>query len=445
MAIRLELHTEDPEEITFIQRYWATDEYGAFVEKVNDLVPFREITQGGAIAAFVRQRCTAYDENQPCKSCAEPIEISSRSEFKKQPPVRPFAMCNACQQAALARRREREIEAAAELATRLADYAQALSGQTCDYRALEDDLALVLLALEAAITPRLTTGTFSVGDCEALCAGAAEPYLQRLLEAGVLMECPLAAEPGTYYLKDGSLWIRRAQAVYALAPDPDLAPATSVLEVVANRDLSNGPALAQLWLDYALQDVMHYFMSECDTYNHDLCAEELLDIQSSFRSALGTYSVAQLWSVAWRVVRDAASLANRTYYNREKAAATLPGKVRRHMEKVGREAVPLRAWARREDHPAGTLGMVFWELFEIDENTSGADALAMFARLGLQTELPASEAALLGPATELMQAAVAENRVPQILLEFAALIESGVSVPEAIRSMSKNNSALIER
>ena len=442
MAIRLELHTEDPEEIAFIQRYWATDEDGAFIEKVNELVPFREITQGGAIAAFVRQRCTAYDQNQPCKTCGAPIEISSRSEFRKQPPVRAFAMCKACQQAALALRQEQEIAAAAELAVRLAEYAEALNDQTCDYRALGDDLALVVLALEAAITPRLTTGTFSVKDCEALCAGDAGPYVQRLLEAGVLMERPLEAEAGTYYLKDDSLWIRRAQAVYALAPDPNLGSANSVLEVVSNRELTDGHALAQLWLDYAVQDVMHYFMSECHTYNHELSAEELLDIQSSFRSALGTYSVAQLWSVAWRVVRDAASLANRTYYNREKAAATLPGKVRRHMEKVDREAAPLRAWARREEHPAGTLGMVFWELFEIDENATGADALLMFSRIGLQAEVPACEAALLAPATELMRAAVAENRVPEILLEFAALIGGGVSVPEAIRSIRENHPAL---
>lgn len=444
MAIRLELRTQDPEEIAFIHRYWATNELGAFVEKVNDLVPFREITQGGAIAAWVRERCTAYDEHQPCSTCGEPIEITSRSEVKKQPLQRASTRCTGCQQAALARRQEREREAAAELETRLADYAEHFSGQTCDYQAIGDDTALLLIALEAAITPRLTQGTFSIEDSKALCATDAGPYIQRLLEAGVLTERPLEAEPGTYYLKDDSLWVRRAYAVYSLTPDPT-EPAAALLELIANRELADGPAIAQLWLDYALQDVMHYFTTECLTYNHDLCAAELLEVQSSFRNALNTYSVAQLWSVAWRVVRDAASLANRTYYNREKAAATLPGKVRRHMERVEREGAPLRAWTRREDHPAGTLGMVFWELFEIDENTTGAQALAMFARLGLQTDVPASEAALLAPATELMRAAIAENRVAQILLEFAALIEGGVNPPEAIRSIIDSNAGPIER
>lgn len=82
-------------------------------------------------------------------------------------------------------------------------------------------------------------------------------------------------------------------------------------------------------------------------------------------------SVSQLWSVVWKVVRDAASLANREYYNRPKAAATIPGKIWRNLEKVQRESIELKAWSRPEQHPAGNTGDGVGRDLGVDENTSG--------------------------------------------------------------------------
>ena len=62
MAVRLEFETTDSQEIELAKRYWAMDEEGAYLERVADLLPFREITQASMVAKFVRQICTAYDE-----------------------------------------------------------------------------------------------------------------------------------------------------------------------------------------------------------------------------------------------------------------------------------------------------------------------------------------------------------------------------------------------
>jgi len=50
MVVRLEFLTQNPEERELAIRYWATDKEGAFLERVADLVPFREVIQSGQIA-----------------------------------------------------------------------------------------------------------------------------------------------------------------------------------------------------------------------------------------------------------------------------------------------------------------------------------------------------------------------------------------------------------
>lgn len=441
MAIRLEINTQDPEEIELIQRYWAVDESGGFIEKVKDLVPFRELTQSSAIASYVRERCKAYDDSQPCTDCGEPAEISSRSDINKYT-QRATRRCSHCRALIATRQQALKAEEAAQLATRLADYARKQSSQTCAYQEIGDAEVLILMALECAITPRLTQSSFTVRDCSALCAGHPAPYIKRLVDAGILVQRPFEALPGAYFIKDDDLWCREPWIAYGLAPDPSLTSTDSLFEILSHRTLIDGPAIADLWLDYATQDVMHYFRRECETYQHRVCDEALQDVESSIRSALTTYSVAQLWSVVWKVVRDAASLASRTYYNREKAAATLPGKLRRHMEKVEREAMPIRAWSRREEHPAGTLGMVFWELFQIEENTPGSQAVEVLSNIGGLTKATSPEADLTVPAAQLIHAAVAENLAGEVLLDFAALIQRGTEVPQAIQTILNERSQL---
>ncbi|MFK3795049.1 hypothetical protein [Pseudomonas sp. NPDC088444] len=79
MPITLEMKTTDPEEMKLAVRYWAMSETGEFVEKVMDLVPFRDITHSGTLAAHVRTWCRAYDENLTCRDCGTYLEVTSRS------------------------------------------------------------------------------------------------------------------------------------------------------------------------------------------------------------------------------------------------------------------------------------------------------------------------------------------------------------------------------
>lgn len=95
MAIKLQLLTEDTQEIELIERYWAVDESGQYLEKVSALAGIIEMAQGVTLASFIRQRCQAFDENQVCPQCAELIEIRNRSEAKKVP-QRSTKLCTFC-------------------------------------------------------------------------------------------------------------------------------------------------------------------------------------------------------------------------------------------------------------------------------------------------------------------------------------------------------------
>ncbi|MCS3418612.1 hypothetical protein M2399_003787 [Pseudomonas sp. BIGb0450] len=436
MAIRLQILTEDPKEIELIERYWAVDEFGQYLEKVSALTELIEMAQGVTLTSFIRERCNAFDENQVCPTCAELIEIKNRSQARKVPQP-SIKLCELCQKdqddLALAAKKTK----AAELERQLADYSRKQSARTVDYSAVPDAHVLLLLALDRAITPRLANGGFTVGDCRGLVPRYVGDFVQQLREAGLVLDDPGKARPGTYYWEGEEIWVVSDQVVYRLAPDAQSRGADEVIRSLSDRVYTDAEGLFNLWLDYSVADVMRYLDAQCELYNHDLSEQELKEIKSTLRSALETYSVSQLWSVVWKVVRDAASLANREYYNRPKAAATIPGKIRRNLEKVQRESIELKSWSRPEQHPAGTLGMVLGEILGVDENTSGHMVSSLVTWFTGQGCSPGVEAALDEPIRELMTIALTRDIGASVMLRFAELIRAGHDVGFAIEEIGE--------
>lgn len=436
MAIKLQMLTEDPKEIELIERYWGVDESGQYLEKVSALGGIIEMAQGVTLASFIRQRCNAFDENQVCPKCAELIEIKNRSEAKKVP-QRSTKLCTLCQKDQDAIAFEAEKAKAAELERQLTEYVRKQSTRTVDYSEIPDNQVLLLLALDRAITPRLTNGGFTLGDCRGLAPRYVGDFVLQLREAGLILDDPSKARPGTYYWEGDEIWMLRDQVVYRLAPDAASRSADEIIRSLLDRVYTDAEGLFNLWLDYSVADVMRYLDTQCELYHHELSGQELEEIKSTMRSALETYSVSQLWSVVWKVVRDAASLANREYYNRPKAAATIPGKIRRNLEKVQRESIELRTWSRPEQHPAGTLGMVLGEILGVDENTSGDMVSSLVTWFAGQASPPTTEAGLNEPIRELMTIALAHDIGSSVMLRFAELIRAGHDVGFAIEEIAE--------
>lgn len=437
MAIKLQMLTQDPKEIELIERYWAVDESGRYLEKVSALTGIIEMAKGMTLASFIRQRCNAFDENQVCPQCAELVEIKSRSEATKVPQRFP-KLCTLCQDDQDAIALEVKKARAAELERQLAEYASKQSTRTVDYSMLPDNLVLLLLALDRAISPRLTHGGFTLGDCRGLAPRYAGDFILQLREAGLLLDDPGKARPGTYYWEGDEIWMSRDQVVYRLAPDAASKSADEVIRSLRERVYTDADGLFNLWLDYSVADVMRYVGNQCALYHHDLDEQEQEEIKSTLRSALQTYSVSQLWSVVWKVVRDAASLANREYYNRPKAAATIPGKIRRNLEKVQRDAIELKAWGRPEQHCAGALGMVLSEVLGVDENTSGQRVSSLVTWLTGQACSSTLQVALDEPIHELMTMALARDLGSSVMVRFAELIRGGHDVGFAIEEIRES-------
>ncbi|WP_448120145.1 hypothetical protein [Pseudomonas veronii] len=436
MAIKLQMLTHDPKEIELIERYWAVDESGQFLEKVSALEGVIEMPQGVTLISFIRQRCNAFDENQVCPNCAGLVEIKNRSQAKKVPQSY-IKLCMLCQKDQDAIALEAQKAKAVELERQLTEYVRKQTTRTVDYSAIADRQVLLLLALDRAITPRLTNGGFTVGDCRGLAPRYVGDFVQQLREAGLILDDPAKARAGTYFWEGDEIWMLRDQVVYCLAPDAASRSADEVIRSLLDRVYTDAEGLFNLWLDYSVADVMRYLGTQCALYNHELSEQELEEIKSTLRSALETYSVSQLWSVVWKVVRDAASLANREYYNRPKAAATIPGKIRRNLEKVQRESIELKAWNRPEQHPAGTLGMVLGEILSIDENTSGHMVSSLVSWFTGQACSPTVEAELDEPIRELMTLALAHDVGSSVMLQFAELIRAGHDVGFAIEEIGE--------
>ncbi|MBT8764857.1 Rossmann-fold NAD(P)-binding domain-containing protein [Metapseudomonas boanensis] len=432
MAIKLKISSADPEEARLIERYWAQDEIGGFVEKVNALLPFRNITKSAMLAGFIRQHCQAVDENQRCPQCGEGIVINSRSEAKKFPLI-ATKPCAACQYALDEAKRAAQAKMEAELQRQLRIRTAAVASWTVDYGAIPDDMALLLRALDRAIEPRLSNGTFTRGDCRGLSPYYVDNFIDQLWQAGVILDDPGRSPPNAYFLRNEELLLQSNLATYFLVPDGGGGAGEHVLEKLLGRTYGDHSSLLPLWLDYAVADCMAYFFGQCDLYGLSISADDEGEIKSIIRVALRTYSISQVWSLAWKVIKDVSSLASREYYNKQRAATTLPGKLRRHLESIRKDLKPVKQWDRPERQPAGTLGQLFYELFGLDEDSLGSDVMAVFSqRDALQATASEVEAKLAQPVRRFMREALSHDVGANVMLRFTELVRSGFDVADAI-------------
>ncbi|MBX8572893.1 hypothetical protein K5D36_24750 [Pseudomonas cichorii] len=405
------------------------DELGAYLERVADLIPFRDVNQSGQLAKLIREYCIAFDENQSCCLCTGPINIKSRAEAKKiyQDSSVP---CISCAEAQNKKNNEQKKKDELEINRRLKCLVEENASVTLNYAGLPDNIILVLLAINALVTPRLVNGTFCMKDCYDLAPWEPYAYIKQLYNGRYLLEDYYAAKSGTYFLNNGELWHKTSQLELFLPPDA-VCGRVADLSLLDEHRFSDSDSLINLWLDYAVGDVLRYLLDQCNTYNHDLDDEAIERIKSTVRHGLQTYSVAELWSVMWKVVRDAASLANREYYNRPKATATIPTKIRKLLEIADQQGGIKKSWDRPDHHIAGSLGMVFFSFFEIDEYTPGSKAIEIFIRLGRSRQSQVNNNLHL--LVDSFIRSTLESQDPLFVMEcFADKIRSGLATEEAI-------------
>ncbi|MFF7108892.1 hypothetical protein [Pseudomonas sichuanensis] len=437
MAVKLEFLTTDPEEIELANRYWAMNEHGEFLEVLKELLPFRELKQPAQLAKYVRKICIAHDLNHACK-CGNQMRTDGRSDVKKVPRQSHYP----CEQCVQAQQREQQARAAAEKAeldVQLASHIDWMKRKTIVYLELEDDVVLLLRALFDAVGPRLWNGSFTHDTCSGLTPYNPGDFINELYGKGVLGDVPEGTHPNTYFLYEGRLRIRLNQAKLFLPPDADMGCGEEIFDLMMDRQFTNSEALANLWLDYACDDVIWYLMDQCDLHNREILPEDFVKIRDAIRHGLRTHSVAQMWYIMWKVARDAAALSTRSYYSDHRATATIPGKIRKQLEIAEKKGELRSDWNRQQAHIAGTLGMVLNEHFGINEYSRGAAVLKMFERLSDQSE---SAGGFEGIATAFMRDTLDLNTSLPALEAFAEMIRSGLTTEDALIETVQRNPEL---
>jgi len=282
----------------------------------------------------------------------------------------------------------------------------------------------------------LLTGLFRRDQCQGLAPCFTSLLITKLWKAGVIADLPSKALPGAYFLQEEKVWHYSDKVSYFLLPDQVLGKTEAVLDSLRTRAYTHFSLIRQLWLDYALSECMLYLYDQCSLHRLQMSDESDDQAQSVLRTSLETYSVSQLWSVIWKVVRDAASLSAREYYNNDKAAATIPGKIKRYLERVVREGLSVKSWDRPVDQPAGTLGDVFYEYFGLHEDTPGVEAMESLAHLDLdEEEVIEPSAEVVAAARTMMQQAIGQGCEATALLLFAERIRHRDDVQVALEAV----------
>lgn len=433
--IKFEILSDDPADEELVARYWAMGADGKFVENVSDLLPYKAISSNHLLLSYIQQVSIARDERFICSRCSEYFMVRSRADYQTSARF-ATSVCDACREQEKASQIEEQKALSAELSARLAEIEDRNNQRVIDYEKIPDDAALILIALNDAINPRLLTGFFRRDQCQGLAPCFTSLLITKLWKAGVIADLPSKALPGAYYLEEGQVWHYSDKVSYFLLPDQVLGKTEAALDSLRTRAHTQFSLIRELWLDYALSECMLYLYDQCSLHRLQMGDESDDQAKSVLRTSLETYSVSQLWSVIWKVVRDAASLSAREYYNNEKAAATIPGKIKRYLERVVREGLSVKSWDRPVDQPAGTLGDVFYEYFGLDEDTPGLEAMAVLADRSLdEEEFMEPSAEVIAAARMVMQQAVGQGCEAFALLLFAERIRQGDSVKAALEAV----------
>lgn len=431
--IHLEFLTTDPDEISIAKRYWSVENDGKFTYRVNSLLPWRSVRTANQLSTTLRATVIATDVNQRCPQCDRPEVLTARSQFVPRA-FAPRYPCSKCKETALASKREADAAVENALKRQLDILTERSLAKRLQIDTISDTSAMLLLALDTAISPRLANSTFTEKDCKFMAPHGVEGFITKLVQQDILIFRPDISPPGSFASRENQISYYPSKIIYQMTqPSSDLTRAAA-LTSIRQREFRPSVALAELWLDHACSECLRYVHDQAELHNLPIDNDLHLQISSVIRVAAKTYSVSEIWSLLWKVVRDAASLSRRDYYSPSKAAATLPNKVKRQIERVNKGEVVVKPWSRPDHQPTGTLGELFSEIFGIDEDVSGHIAMEILSQPVASTSAPSSSTSPMERvhADRLFLAASGHGVALEVLEAFSEATGMGYSQSDAI-------------
>lgn len=372
---------------------------------------------------------------------AQEIEKLVRLERRKARKIKAIERVKANQEAARLALNQRALS---PLEQQVVAYIERSAKMQIHYENLLYDLSLVLMALHKVVgNSILMNGTFPAIAAINLMPFSHIYALQILVNNSVIFGLPNDERVGGFELSDdGQLTFTLSQVNYCLMWQEG-SSVESAFAITEQRKPSSADEVIRLWYELQKQECLAYFNEQCSQhgfrFGHEVTQEIWSAIEAIVLNALPDFSTSNLWAEIWKVVRDAALLTNREYYNSQSAAKTLPGKLQRAINKLRRGDAAAQSWRRSATSSDSGLSLVFWERFALGINENGKFAenaiLKICADVG-STEKPNDEETLK-MFHLLMNNASEQSLAGEVALSFGDYRNAGKTVFESMCALVK--------
>lgn len=360
--------SDEPKSIELALAYWETDKDGKFRHKARELSKIYGLRNDHALLCAVKQYATAYRRDLACGYCVNPLQQTSRSD-------NPNCICPDCKEAAKQSQSAQQKQAKTDLLKALDAHMHKVDKLAIDYRSVSDDVCLLIRALHKAIGDGMLLGqNFTARNCLSITVIDQSKTLETLRNHGIVQPVAVSDTTKGFRLHEGSLRFISDEVDFRFTPHHS-GSRDDALSNVMQRHPTDEKAICRLWHQHAVDECIAYLIDQASIRGLlHLSAEGNEKIRATIEDALLDFPISYLWYAIWYVVRDAAADSRKQYSNREKATATIPGKLARLTENVRNGTHQLRRWDRPYSQHESGLAQVFREQFGFDLDTTGRTA-----------------------------------------------------------------------
>ena len=366
--IQLEFLTSDDNTIQTCMRYWALDEQGNFTYKLTDLANSQNLSSR-ELSKFVGQNCRALSTTYVCSGCGTPYVYKNRSDFQQWTRYhRDTWLCDTCIEQERARQKALQIAEEERQRAFINTTFSSVEKTPVDLSQLTFAHAIYLLSLvrlaasedfSHIIPLRLTTE--SLAPTENFTYEVIRQLFQHKL-IYISPQSPIGAfvfensDIERFYLDKVSWELpisSKSQTSHGLIEELET--------VFRDEDWPESwrNEWRALWKKIALQECLQYL--EVGLNEHGLSLNPGEKTYLVLNGALEQYSVAQVYNMIWRAVRDAAAFYLRERVPKQHAANTVIGSIQRQADRAKAEGWDLKPYRRDFRCPQSMISRVLFD------------------------------------------------------------------------------------
>lgn len=366
-AYSLRLLTDDPALVDLCQKYWEIDSNGTFPHKVSDLVRASGMKRKD-LERTLSSSCEAVSATVLCSTCQRPYVYLNRTDYQGLTRWPRAWVCDECKRLAAAEKEEAQRQAAEA-------YRQVIVAR---YGGVELPPIIVDdLSLDSAVFLLSFARVYAAEDFSF--AHSVEPVGDDLLAPTPAMTLEVVRQlyrtaliaihpqsPVTAFEGEGAdrffplkvLWTLPTGAI-SDHPKDLIEDVENALRAVDWPEHWLSDRL-ELWRTIALHECLQYLQVTMKEHGFDFSPGEKTKLVIS--QLLYSFSVAQIWGMMWRAVKDAVAYMARTHEPRSRAANTVVGNLQRQGERAMAEGWVMKSFGRRWDCPQSKVTQVYFNL-----------------------------------------------------------------------------------